>query len=153
MGRSRASRSALVAIVATMLLLAAGCSPFWQSSGPKLGSIQFGFGIRRVSAHQIDVSKVRTTFHVGQPIAWVAYLKHSAGATSLTLTIIPASGTHPAVLTETIPNVNPNWIQIANPGEPELGLEKLGVPVPGSYIFRYSRGNIVLAQGTIRLKG
>ncbi|HEV3312669.1 MAG TPA: hypothetical protein VG815_19320 [Chloroflexota bacterium] len=136
-----------------VLLGLPGCSGFWQSSGPAPGTIIFGTGIHRVSAHQIDIVGERTTFHLRQSVAWVAYLRHPAGATTLTLSILSPSNSSPVITPQTITRVDPKWTQLANPGEPERGLRVLGVPLPGRYIFRYSRGSVVLAEGTVNLKG
>lgn len=134
------------------LLLGSGCAPPWQSSHPPApGTIVFGFGIHRVSAHEIDIVKQRTVFYRGQSVAWVAYLKHRAGARSLTLSLL-ALTTHALVLNESVRKIKPAWIELANPGETVRGFEMLGVSLPGTYVMRYTRGNIVLAEGTIQLR-
>ena len=85
-------------------------------------------------------------------MAWVAHLKHRAGAKTLTLDILSDSGSQVPVLSETVQSVNPHWILIANPGEFVQGFQALGVPIPGKYILRYSRGNVRLAEGTFHLR-
>lgn len=139
--------------VLVLLLAIPACTPFWAShdhtSSP--GTIQFGAGIHRVSAYEIDIVKKKSTFYLGQSMAWVAHLKHRAGTRTLTLQVL-SDGSQQPVLRETISAVNPRWVTIANPGELVQGLQALGVPIPGKYILRYSRGSVRLAEGTFRLR-
>jgi hypothetical protein len=145
--------------LATCTLLAAtmvsgtGCRLPWQKKpAPVPGAIIFGLGIRRLSAHEIDVVKPRNTFRRGQSVAWVAYLKRRADARSLTLTIVSASRTHSVIRNQTVGGVNPAWNEVANPGEPVSGFLLLGLNIPGRYTMQYSNGNAALARGTFRLR-
>jgi hypothetical protein len=85
-------------------------------------------------------------------VAWVAYLKHPAGATSLTFTISSATGSRQVVVRHAVGPVDPRWVELAN-SEPVRGFVKLGFAIPGSYTMTYAHGGTVLAQGTFELEG
>ncbi|GEM_PF-5935992 len=144
----RGTNSKIVGVLTAAVFLG-GCSLFGGTN--ESGKIQFGQGFQRVSAHAINVVHPQTVFHKGQFIGWVAHLKKPADATSITLTIL-SSGRHPSTLvTESVP-VNPHWNELAH-SQPVRWLEALHLRAPGSYVLRYARGHMVLAEGSFRLTG
>lgn len=148
--RLRAKRLSIVCMAATIILLS-GCALFGGSVNHS-GKILFGFGFHRVSSHQIDIRKPRTTFFPGQTVAWVAYLKHPARSRTLTMTILSARTRHPVFGPRAIPNVNPKFTVLANSVRFQA-LTEWHISAPGKYTLRYYRGSHLLAEGTFQLRG
>lgn len=139
-------------MLAVVLAVTASCSfsnPFGHSAD-NAGKILFGFGFHRVSAHQIDVVRARSTFYRGQTIAWVAYLSRSAGSSALTVSVRSLRD-HRVLATRSVRLTNSRFNVLAN-SEPVTALALIGVPLHGEYILSYSSGSRTLARGVFKLK-
>lgn len=150
MFRSSVKNRIASVVVAALLLGGSGCSLFGSTNTK--GTIQFGFGIHRVSAYEIQIVKPTDTFYRGQGMAWVAYLKRAVSAHSLTLTILSDGKNGRVYVQRQVRIVNPRFTVVANPGMPVRGLEMLGLSAPGSYVLRYSRAGQTLAEGSFSIR-
>ena len=111
----------------------------------------FGAGYHQVSNSQIDIVNPRSTFHAGEPIAWVAHLSGKAGGHNLTFSILRSSrGSQTIAFQQVQPVKKSSFNELAN--RVMVGwLASVHVSAPGTYVMRYSRNGKKLAEGTFRL--
>jgi hypothetical protein len=135
-------------IVLLILLMSAGCSILTANDS---GTIAFGTQYHQVSNSQIDIVNPKTVFHAGEPMAWVAHLSSKAGSHTITFSILRSRGGRQTLVFEQAqPIKDSRFNELAN-GVMVGWLARLHVTPPGTYIMRYSRGGMKLAEGTFKL--
>lgn len=98
----------------------------------------------------LKVTGAKSTFGVNaKSIAWSAEFVEQAGATELTLVLASKrkSGAEESVYQETISISNPAFGILAH----EADLASIVDHKPGTYVLRYLRGAVVLAEGVFTL--
>lgn len=144
--------SASVAAVAISFLLASGsftaAAPLPSSAAYAPGKIVFG-----TSLHSgLKLSGQRTTFHRGNPFAWVATFGQGAGATKLQLVIarVGAGGSETSVVQLPVSVTNPSFNVIGNKVSWSV-ITGIGAKPSHWYVMRYIRGGTVLAAGRFQI--
>lgn len=118
-----------------------------RGSSP-LGTIDFGSDFLKRGPHSILIVRPATTFSANGTLAWVAHFQQPASAKRLTITI---DRLHGCARTHVYTGEH---VRIDNPGVVLFGnkvslraLAALGVTPGSTYVLRYVRSGVVLAQG------
>jgi hypothetical protein len=115
---------------------------------PVVGSGKITFGSDLDDA-TVTIIGPKTTFAIGEEIAWRAELSEPAGATSIDLVIakVGAGGTETVVYTVANPISSPKFDLLGN----KVDLSPL-LDGPGRYVMRYFRDATQLAEGQFTLQ-
>jgi hypothetical protein len=139
---------ALVPLLLSVGISAAGCGLNFCPGTACGGNILFGSNLKQATkgGDSIVVGK-SDTFAIGQTVAFVAVLSENAGAKTLSLEV--SGNDRNNALTYSVRSASSRQLAgIVGAAR----LKTLGVTRPGSYTWRFLRGEKLLAKGTITEK-